>query len=280
MKLEEGFFKSFDQTNLYYRAALYESRLAILLIHGYGDHCTRYQDLIEELKELPISWFAFDLRGQGKSEGQRVYAENFETFVKDVEQFYAFISKQFPNHCKKVILMGHSFGGLIAARAIEKSGELFGGLILTSPCFQPAGISWWLPTRLLARLLNRLAPRLVLNNFVKPKYLFKNPVKMDSYLRDRLIERRISGRLSHVLLRACEESEHMKLNWKGPLLVLASGDDHIVSLEATKRWFENVWASSKEMKIYPKLYHELFNELDHKEPLRDLKHFLIKLLEV
>ncbi|MBI4387880.1 MAG: lysophospholipase [Candidatus Omnitrophica bacterium] len=275
MKCDEGYFQAKDGIKLFYRA--WEQSQATpnvcILIHGYGDHSGRYNELIGSLSELPFSFYAFDLRGQGRSGGRRVFVDYFHQYAADCNDFLQFLGNQGKIRSKKLFLFGHSLGGLIAIQVASQDQGEWSGLILSSPCFQLYGVSWSLILRFFVKILARLAPHLVMRNLVKPRYLFHDSKRMEEYLKDSQIERRVAVHLANEIVKACQCAQKERIRLQAPLLVLASGDDRIVSLPATQNWFDKVQAVSKKMVTYPNLYHEIFNETDPK-PVQDLKEFL------
>lgn len=276
MKQESGFFESFDQTKLFYRTWLSEkpNARACLIIHGYGEHSGRYNELVNALSEIPMSFFSFDLRGQGKSDGRRVDVEFFDDFVRDAESYLMFLQNSSRVSNQPIALLGHSLGGLIAIKLASRLENRLNKLVLSSPFLSAhgaasLGITFWLAT-----VLNRLIPDVKLPGPVKPNHLFHGAEKMREYLADTLIERRITTRLAHVLLSETRRIRREEFSFKMPLLILASGDDRIVSLPATKAWFEKVAAPKKELKIYDGFYHEIFHEIERTQPIEHLKQFL------
>ena len=72
--LHESHFKTRDDLELFYRFWLREKTDPVfLIIHGFGEHSLRYLPMADELAGLPVSIAIFDLRGHGKSDGERVY---------------------------------------------------------------------------------------------------------------------------------------------------------------------------------------------------------------
>ena len=274
MHPSEGYFATRDGTRLFYRTweKSIASPNACILIHGYGDHSGRYREFIEALSDVPFAFYAFDLRGQGHSEGKRVFADSFAQYEEDCYDFLRFLEIDEELRSKKFFLLGHSLGGLIALQAVLKDEGKWSGLVLSSPCFQLHGVSWSPLLRGLVKILNQVAPRFVMHNLVKPRYLFHDPEKMKAYLKDPLIERKVTVHLANEIARTCSASQKRCDRLKIPVLVLASGNDRVVSLDATRAWFDHLQARDKTMITYPDLYHEIFNEFDSK-PIQDLKKF-------
>jgi len=69
----------------------------------------------------------YDLRGRGKSHGERGFIDRFEDFVDDTVAFYEYVKTFYPE--KKIFLLGHNMGGLIAVHAATVLGDKISGLV-------------------------------------------------------------------------------------------------------------------------------------------------------
>jgi alpha-beta hydrolase superfamily lysophospholipase len=269
-----GYFTSFDGTKLFFRCWLQSHANACVIVHGYGEHSGRYERIVADLGDVPYSFFCFDWRGQGRSEGSRVDAASFDEFLGDLDAFLRFLRASGRLVTPRLAILGHSLGGLLAARFAELHPEALGGLVLTSPCFGLAGPSGSWLVQCFSKMLARLSPRMVLWNFVTPRHLFHGWEAMAQYKADGLIERRVTARLGDLILRECARTSKRVMRLSIPVLVLASGNDFVVSLEATERWFENLEAPQKRMNSFFELYHEILHEAERAGPLGELRQFL------
>jgi pimeloyl-ACP methyl ester carboxylesterase len=96
----------------------------------------------ETLADLPFSFFAFDQVGHGASSGVRSHIDDFDDYVENLKRFIDHIWR-LKHHIKPIILMGHSMGGLVAARFAEVYPEYTDALIAISPMWgiqEPAGV--------------------------------------------------------------------------------------------------------------------------------------------
>lgn len=274
MREETGYFSSFDGVRLFYRLREKDTFHAFLIIHGFGEHSGRYQNLIEALETLPLSIFLFDLRGHGRSEGERVCIDSFDFFVKDVSHFRAFLEARRPDRRRDFILYGQSFGGLIASAAALENQNLWRALILVAPFFRLS-----LGHEILSFLtgcLNPFIPKQVWANPIKPVFLTHDLEELAQYQNDPLVQRRIGICLAHEMFRNGRLVEARAHEIRLPLLVMAAGDDKIVSTPRIRQFFENASSSQKELHIFNGFYHELFHEIGREKPLKILKEFVQK----
>ncbi|MDG2015044.1 MAG: alpha/beta fold hydrolase, partial [Pirellulaceae bacterium] len=111
-------------------------RATLLLIHGMGDHSGRFGHVAQYLNTQRISVLAPDLRGHGRSDGQRGHIHNFETLLSDLDIALAQTRRLAPG--KPCFIYGHSLGGTLAIlHTLERQTEL-AGLIASSPALRIA----------------------------------------------------------------------------------------------------------------------------------------------
>ena len=129
----EGAFKTGDGVELYTQQWLPESpALArLVLLHGFGDHSTRYAHVAAFLNEAGVSVHAFDQRGHGKSPGRRAYIARFDALLEDVDAFLAWAEKDLGGLPR--FFMGHSMGGMVLARYAQTRRPDAAGLVFSSP---------------------------------------------------------------------------------------------------------------------------------------------------
>ncbi|MCY1009336.1 alpha/beta fold hydrolase [Nannocystis pusilla] len=105
------------------------ARGAVLLAHGLKDHSARYAELAQHLAAQGLAVHAFDLRGHGRSAGERARAALGE-YVADLTVVATQVRAAEPG--LPLFVFGHSMGGAIATTyALEHPGELQ-GLVLSA----------------------------------------------------------------------------------------------------------------------------------------------------
>ena len=100
--------------NIFATASAEEKQPAILFIHGWESAQDRMFGLAEELSGKGYYCMTVDLRGHGISEGDhKIYSR--KEFIKDVIAAYDFLVAQEQVDPSRVVAIGSSFGGYMAA---------------------------------------------------------------------------------------------------------------------------------------------------------------------
>ena len=269
--VQEGLFWAKDGERLFYRfRAGAIDRSPILLLHGHGDHSGRFLKFFEQLRSLDSPVGIFDLRGCGLSSGTPVYVSSFDDYCDDVSCFLEFLRKH--NHVTgRIRLFGHSLGGLIAAEWARRNEKEIEKLILSSPLM---GTRLGPLTKVIITVLNRLFPRLIVNNPVYPPYLTHDRQEVEKYRTDPLIQRKITPRLAYEMLRYTTFFQKTETAFSFPVYILMAELDYVVDPKATRKFFERLRAPVKELEIFRGFFHDTFNELEQDKFFERLRYYL------
>lgn len=232
-------------------------RARLLLVHGLGEHCGRYERLAGELAEAGISVRGYDHRGHGRSPGERArIAPHGDQLARDlirVHARYTAEGKDLP------FVLGHSLGGLVAAYAVTLLGLKPRGLVLSSPALltRASGIE-----RGLTRFLSGVAPQLRLSSRLSATHLSHDRHVIDDYLHDPLNHRLISVRLAHFIFAAGPQAIAQAANLSVPTLLQFAADDHLVDPAGSRAFASAAPQRKLEVHEYLRLYHEIYNEAE------------------
>src|SRR5437762_11342535 len=83
----------------------------VAILHGYGEHIGRYDEVAGVLVAAGWSVRGLDLRGHGRSSGRRGHITHFGQYLDDAG---ALVGRARAGSDGPVYLLGHSLGGLIA----------------------------------------------------------------------------------------------------------------------------------------------------------------------
>jgi alpha-beta hydrolase superfamily lysophospholipase len=239
-------------------------RGSILLVHGLGEHSGRYGHVAERLAALGLQVWGYDLRGHGRSDGPRGSIPHAGALLDDLR----FVFGELDRHGREAgdeaapLLLGHSLGGAIAARATAGGWVAPRALILSSPAL---ALHVSRPRAALLKLARRLIPDRALPNELPVDKLSHERAVVDAYRADELVHDRITPRMYGVLADAGEAVRRDAARLGVPTLLLASGDDAIVDARGSRELAAALPAGSATARFYDDLYHEVFNE---REPAR------------
>jgi alpha-beta hydrolase superfamily lysophospholipase len=237
-------------------------RYVALVIHGYGEHVGRYAEVADVLVEHGAAVFGPDHVGHGKSAGERVVIEDFEDVVADVHAVADLARAAHPD--LPVVLIGHSMGGLIAARYAQLHGDGLAALVLSGPVIG----DWALPRRLLA--LDEIP-----DTPISPASLSRDPAVGAAYAADPLVWHGPMKRPTlEAFVRTLETVAKSGDVGRLPLLWVHGDDDRLVPLPGSRAGVEPLSGGDLTERIYPGARHEVFNETNRAEVFSDVTRFL------
>lgn len=269
---QEHFFNAPDGIRLFFRRwFVNEPKGLVALVHGFAEHSGRYKALANEISRAGWSVAAFDYRGHGQSGGRRAHIDSFTGYLDDLESFLAEIAKQ--GYDDNPFLLGHSLGGLIAARFCERGANNLKGLVLSSPFLDMA---FKVPPvkALGGKLLSGVLPTLSLKTGLDPSVLSHDQEVCERYAADPLVSDVASARWFTEILQAQADAFRNVTEIKLPLLVLQAGEDRLASAEATRHFFEAAQSTDKNFQLYEDYFHEIFNEVGRDKVIADLLAWL------
>lgn len=243
----------------------------VALVHGYAEHCGRYDTVASTFIHRGAAVYAYDQRGYGRSQGMRAYVDNFDDYLDDLALFLQHVRTQRPN--LPLFVFGHSMGGLIVLKyALDRSLSAR-GLMLNGPAIEiNPSLAPFL--RWIAQFLGRLVPTLPTTRSPEDA-ISRDPTVVEEAKDDPLnYHGRVLARTGAEMLRAGEEVRTRMANLKHPFLVLHGTADSLASPEWSRRLYEQAAAEDKTLKLYEGLYHETYHEPEKDEVLRDLGDWL------
>ena len=234
----------------------------VVIAHGYGEHIGRYERVADALVGNGAVVYAVDHVGHGASEGERVVVQDFEDIVSDLHTLAETARAEHPG--LPVVLLGHSMGGLIAARYAQHYGDGLAALVLSSPLVG----TWDAAAQLLA--LEEI-PDVPLDITT----LSRDPAVGEAYAADPLVWH---GPFKRVTLEAMERGLQAVRSGPSlgelPVMWIHGEDDQLVPVEGTRAGIEHLRGPRYVERIYPEGRHEMFNELNAEDVLADVTEFI------
>ena len=269
MTEKEGTFSGPGGLSIYFRYWIpnEQPKALILVVHGAGEHCSRYQHFAQFMVNNGYVVAALDHPGHGKSDGTPGFVESFDDYLDALALLHKRVTQEFPSLPQ--ILLGHSMGGLISScYLLEHQGE-FAGCVLSGPAIktelEPGFVQTWL-----IRLLSKFAPKagvLALD----PAGVSRDPKEVEAYVNDPLVHHgKMSARKVSELFRSMQHVQENVAKIELPMLLLHGSEDAMTSPEGSRFLHEHISSANKTLKIYPGLYHEIFNEPEREEVFADV----------
>jgi len=272
MRHEEGFFQDIRGVRIYRQCWLPdgEPKAVLLVVHGLGEHCGRYSNVVNHLVPLGYALYGLDHVGHGKSDGTREYVKRFEDFTDTLDIYRGMVTQA--QRDKPLILYGHSLGGLISTFYLLDHQAGLAGAVLSAPLSRvPENVSAMTIT--LGRVLSRVAPKAGLLP-LDATGVSRDPAVVQAYVNDPLVfHGKTPARLAAEMLRAMQRvmAEAAKITL--PVMILQGGADRLNPGDA-RFLYNGVSSADKTLKVYEGLYHETHNEPECSVVLHDIEAWL------
>lgn len=243
---------------------------SVLLVHGLGEHSGRYAPLATQVNAWGWPVVGYDQRGHGRSDGARGSIAHGDDLLHDLAAVIDTVRSALPG---PLVLLGHSMGGLVAARFAAANAadaadakaswvRAVDALVLSSPALD-AGLG--LAQKLLLATLGRLAPNLALGNGLKPSWISRDPQVVRDYIADPLVHDRITPRLARFIVDGAKGVAARAADWRVPTLLLYAGADRCVAPAGSAGFAAAAPQAVVAAHEFRTLYHEIFNEPERAE---------------
>ena len=232
------------------------ARGTVLLVHGLGEHVGRYDAVARRLNDWGFAVRGYDQYGHGESGGPRGGLTSDMRLLDDLADMVDATRARMPEGAP-LVLLGHSMGGLVAARFVAMHLRPVDALVLSSPALDP-GLSAF--QKLLLATLPRIAPNLRVGNGLDAQYLSHDPAVAAAYLADPLCHDRISARLARFIATAGPATVAAAPAWAVPTLLMWAGADRLVSPAGSQAFAQAAPPAVVQSHCFENAFHELFNE--------------------
>jgi alpha-beta hydrolase superfamily lysophospholipase len=233
-------------------------RAVAISLHGLGDHSGLYPMVSEALGARGIAVYAPDLRGNGRSPGQRGHIEAWADLRVDLRSLVRRTRAEIP--AAPLFLVGNSLGGLVVLDFAAHHADELRGVVALAPPLGALGVP--APLLALGRVLSRVWPRFSLETGMDLSGLSRDPSVVAQVLADPLFHRRGTARLSTEVTATIAHVQRAAAGFPVPLLVVHGGADRMVPPEGSRRFVAQVGQSDKQLIEIPGAYHALLADHD------------------
>jgi alpha-beta hydrolase superfamily lysophospholipase len=270
-RVTEETFPGAGGLNIFFRSwrPAAQTRGVVVIVHGFNAHSGYYTWVAEQLVTSGLAVYALDLRGRGRSDGDRFFVEKFEDYVGDVATFIALAKSREPG--LPVFLLGHSAGGVVSCVYTLDHQPEIAGLICESFAFQvPA------PDFALAVLkgLSHVAPHAHVLKLPNEAFS-RDPKVVEAMNNDPLIAH--ESQPTQTVAAMVRADERLKREFPLitlPLLILHGTADKATRPGGSQLFYEKAGSKDKTLKLYERDFHDLLNDLDKAVVMADVQKWI------
>lgn len=237
----------------------------LVICHGVNSHGGQYIRAGETFAGRGFAVTALDLRGRGRSDGERFYAESIDDYVSDLSKAIELGRSKHTD--LPVYLLGHSAGGVTSVTYALDYQDRIAGLICESFAFRVYAPNFALK---LLEGASHIAPH---------AHVLK--LKMEDFSRDPDWVAQLNAdplTLNEVqpvqtvasFARAGERFEREFGRITLPVLILHGTDDKATRPDGSKQFFDEAGSTDKTLNLYEGYYHDLLNDLGREQVFEDI----------
>lgn len=250
-------------------------RAIMILVHGFNAHSGYMIWPAEQFAAKGFRVHALDLRGRGRSEGERFYVEQLSDYLGDIDRLVEIARAENPG--LPVYVLGHSAGGVISSNYVFENQEKIAGLICESFAFDVG-----LPhlVKLALEGIGKLLPHVHVFS-LKNEDFSRDPAAVEAMNNDPLIAKESQpAETARVLLLAADSLKERMPDLKVPVLIIHGTDDKATMPRGSQYFYDHAGSEDKTLRLYEGHYHDLLNDIDKEVVLADIMAWLDKRVPV
>lgn len=269
MKHHEMTWKSNDGLDIFAQAwepDVVSPRAIICLVHGLGEHTSRYVHVAEAFSKEGFILFGADLRGHGRSGGPLGHISSIEDFMQDIDTLFGQAQARYPG--VPLLLYGHSLGGILVLHYGLKRKPPVKGVIATSPGLHTALEKQPLKV-FMAKMLGSIMPNTTLASGLDPKGISHDQAVVQAYINDPLVHDKASLGFGKAMLEVTAWTLEHAGEFPFPLLLMHGKDDQI-AFPSSSIEFAAPLKDKCTLVLWDGGYHELHNEPEKAEVFKTM----------
>jgi len=244
-------------------------RAVVVICHGVNSHGGQYLWAGEQFAARGLAAYALDLRGRGKSDGERFYVRNVAEYVSDVAAVVRLAKSRDPG--LPVFLLGHSAGGVVSCTyALEHQAEL-AGLVCESFAFQVPAPDFALA---IIKALSRVAPKLPALK-LRNEDFSRDPKAVQALNADPLTRNEAQPAITvAALVRADERLKKSFPLITLPVFILHGTADKATVPRGSRFFYDTAGSKDKTLQFYQGHFHDLLNDLGKETVMADIQGWI------
>ena len=245
------------------------ARAVVVVVHGFNSHSGEYAWVAEQFVAGGLAVYAPDLRGRGRSDGERFFVDRFADWVDDVGVAVTLAKAREPG--VPVFLLGHSAGGVVSCvYALERQSEL-AGLVCESFAHEVPAPDFALAV---FKALSHVVPRAHVLR-LKNEDFSRDPAVVRAKNEDPLIAHEIQP--TQTLAEMVRADERLRKAFPRiilPVLILHGTADKATRPSGSRRFYDTAGSADKTLKLYEGHVHDLLNDVGKEAVIGDIKGWI------
>jgi alpha-beta hydrolase superfamily lysophospholipase len=239
-------------------------KASVNLVHGMGEHSSRYIHVAEFLTKKGYAVYAFDQLGHGRTIGKKGHTPSYDALLDNIDVLLNKSKEEYPQLPQ--VLYGHSMGGNLVLNYGLRRKPKIKGVIATSPwlklAFEPPAIQLTI-----GKVVRNLLPAFVQSTKLNIKHISRDLQEVKKYEQDVLNHDKISTTFFFGVYEAGLWALEHAAEWSLPLFLSHGTGDQITSYKASEE-FANKAKDKVTIKLWPELYHETNNEIEKQQVIQ------------
>ena len=240
-------------------------KASLVICHGVNSHGGQYVRAAAGFAARGFAVTALDLRGRGKSEGERFYVDIVDDYVSDLSQTIELARAHHPD--LPLFLLGHSAGGVTAASYALDFQDRIDGFICESFAFRV-----FAPDIALAALkgASHIAPHLHVLK-LRMEDFSRDPEWVGQLRADPLTKGEVQPvQTVAALARAGDRLEREFGSITLPVLILHGTSDKVTRPDGSQTFFAHAGSADKQLILYDDYVHDLLNDVGREQVMDDI----------
>jgi len=241
------------------------AKASLVLCHGVNSHGGQYIRAGEEFAARGFAVTALDLRGRGRSDGERFYADSIDDYVSDLSLAIDLGKSKHPD--LPLYLLGHSAGGVTSVTYALDYQDRIDGLICESFAFRVYAPNFAL--KLLEGASHIVPHAHVLR--LKMEDFSRDPEWVAALNADPLTDNEVQPvQTVAAFARAGERFEREFGRITLPVFIMHGTEDKATRPDGSQQFFDEAGSTDKTLKLYEGYYHDLLNDLGREQVMDDI----------
>jgi alpha-beta hydrolase superfamily lysophospholipase len=245
-------------------------RAAVVMIHGFSAHCGMFRHVPAALARAGFAVTAFDCRGHGRSEGRHGYVKRFSDYGDDLGRVIARARERSPG--LPLAVAAHSHGVAVTLDYLFRGVGTFDALVAAAPYLE---LKMKVPfyKRMVSPVMGVLWPTLTMSNGIGFDVTCSSPEACAAMEADPLIRHVATPRWFNEVRATQARLRASATSLRVPTFMPVAGEDRLVDSAAAIA-FAKAAGPIVDLKVYEKVFHEMYLEPDRDLVIADVVDWL------